>query len=121
MYRQSQDQIMAPYRSLIPARIEHMARTGRIPLTYMISTPPITNYVPTLSARLEDDRRLTHGARRCTRKLAEYTYRRDRHNLSAPSSLLIRPDSPQTFLWPPGSSGGQHCRVNELFQEKPMT
>jgi hypothetical protein len=41
--------------------------------------------------------------------------------MGAPSSLLNRPDSPQTFPWPPGSSGGQHYCVNELFQEKPMT
>ena len=31
-------------------------------------------YVPEMAARLEDDRNLTDGARRCARKLAEYTY-----------------------------------------------
>ncbi len=35
-------------------------------------------YVPEMAARLEDDRNLTDGARRCARKLAEYAYRRDR-------------------------------------------
>lgn len=35
-------------------------------------------YVPELAARLEDDRNLTDGARRCARKLAEETYRRNR-------------------------------------------
>jgi DNA-binding transcriptional ArsR family regulator len=40
-------------------------------------------YVPELSARIEDDRNLTDGARRCARKLAEYTYRRDRDSRTA--------------------------------------
>ena len=35
-------------------------------------------YVPELAARLEDDRNLTDGARRCARKLAEETYRHNR-------------------------------------------
>jgi len=35
-------------------------------------------YVPEMSARIEDDRNLTDGARRCARKLAEYMYRNDR-------------------------------------------
>jgi len=35
-------------------------------------------YVPELSARLEDDRNISDGARRCARKLAEETYRRNR-------------------------------------------
>jgi hypothetical protein len=35
-------------------------------------------YVPELAARLEDDRNITDGARRCARKLAEETYRRNR-------------------------------------------
>ena len=35
-------------------------------------------YVPELAARLEDDPNLTDGARRCARKLAEYTYRHAR-------------------------------------------
>lgn len=35
-------------------------------------------YVPELAARIEDDRNLTDGARRCARKLAEYIYRKNR-------------------------------------------
>src|ERR1035441_2305355 len=35
-------------------------------------------YVPEMAARLEDDRNLTDGARRCARKLAEYVYRPNR-------------------------------------------
>lgn len=35
-------------------------------------------YVPELSARLENDRNLTDGARRCARKIAELTYRSNR-------------------------------------------
>ncbi len=40
-------------------------------------------YVPELAARLEDDRNLTDGARRCARKLAEYIYRRNREGRAA--------------------------------------
>ena len=35
-------------------------------------------YVPEMAARIEDDRNLTDGARRCARKLAEYIYRKNR-------------------------------------------
>ncbi len=35
-------------------------------------------YVPELSARLENDRNVTDGARRCARKLAEIIYRQNR-------------------------------------------
>jgi DNA-binding transcriptional ArsR family regulator len=43
-------------------------------------TPPRDTdaYVPELAARIEDDRNLTDGARRCARKLAEYIYRKNR-------------------------------------------
>src|ERR1035441_2136224 len=40
-------------------------------------------YVPEMAARLEDDRNLTDGARRCARKLAEYIYRRNREGRAA--------------------------------------
>lgn len=40
-------------------------------------------YVPETAARLEDDRNLTDGARRCARKLAEYTYRNNREGRAA--------------------------------------
>ena len=35
-------------------------------------------YVPAISARLDNDRNLTDGARRCARKIMEETHRRDR-------------------------------------------
>ena len=40
-------------------------------------------YVPETAARLEDDRNLTDGARRCARKLAEYVYRTNRDSRTA--------------------------------------
>jgi hypothetical protein len=40
-------------------------------------------YVPEMAARVDDDRNLTDGARRCARKLAEYAYRRDREGRAA--------------------------------------
>ena len=42
--------------------------------------PPRENgaYVPELAARVDDDRNLTDGARRCARKIAELTYRGNR-------------------------------------------
>src|SRR5579859_6822655 len=40
-------------------------------------------YVPEMAARIENDRNLTDGARRCARKLTEYVYRRDRENRAA--------------------------------------
>lgn len=44
-----------------------------------LDPPPESGaYVPELAARLEDDRNLTDGARRCARKLAELTYRGNR-------------------------------------------
>lgn len=46
--------------------------------------PPRDNgaYVPELAAGIEDDRNLTDGARRCARKFAEETYRRNREGRS---------------------------------------
>ena len=40
-------------------------------------------YVPEMSARIEDDRNLTDGARRCARKIAEYVYRKNREGREA--------------------------------------
>ncbi|MCC7292863.1 MAG: hypothetical protein IT449_12450 [Phycisphaerales bacterium] len=47
--------------------------------------PPVDNgaYVPEMAARIEDDRNVTDGARRCARKLAEYTYRQNRESRAA--------------------------------------
>jgi hypothetical protein len=41
------------------------------------------SYVPELSARIENDPNLTDGARRCARKIAEYTYRHHRQDRQA--------------------------------------
>src|SRR5258707_9394703 len=35
-------------------------------------------YVPEMAARIDNDRNLTDGARRCARKLSEYVYRKNR-------------------------------------------
>ena len=40
-------------------------------------------YVPEMAARIEDDRNLTDGARRCARKLMEYVYRKNREGRAA--------------------------------------
>jgi len=40
-------------------------------------------YVPEMAARIDDDRNLTDGARRCARKLAEYIYKRNREGREA--------------------------------------
>lgn len=40
-------------------------------------------YVPEMAARIDNDRDLTDGARRCARKLAEYTYRKNRDGRAA--------------------------------------
>ncbi len=62
-------------------------QTGHYPRSHersRVPSPPDSGaYVPELAARLEDDRNLTDGARRCARKLAEYTYRNDRQGRAA--------------------------------------
>jgi hypothetical protein len=49
-------------------------------------------YVPELSARIDDDRNLTDGARRCARKIAELTYRsnRDGRALDVTVTYLVK-------------------------------
>lgn len=47
------------------------------------SPRPTAAYTPELASRIDDDRNLTDGARRCARKLAEYIYRRNRESRSA--------------------------------------
>ncbi|MFC3071600.1 helix-turn-helix domain-containing protein [Shinella pollutisoli] len=44
-------------------------------------------YVPELAARIEDDPNLCDGARRCARKLAELTYRRNREDRALPVTV----------------------------------
>ena len=40
-------------------------------------------YVPEMAARIDDDRNLTDGARRCARKIMEYAYRKNRESREA--------------------------------------
>jgi hypothetical protein len=40
--------------------------------------PPSDAYMPEMASRIDDDRNLTDGARRCGRKLAEFIYLRNR-------------------------------------------
>lgn len=49
--------------------------------------PDSRAYVPELSSRIEDDPNLTDGARRCARKLAELTYRRNRDERALPVTV----------------------------------
>ena len=64
------------------ARRKRSLQTGHRPRLYERPrfNPPSESgaYVPELAARLEDDRNLTDGARRCARKIAELTYRSNR-------------------------------------------
>jgi hypothetical protein len=111
MYRQTDQEIMADALRLLTERMQRMARDGVEPLTTATATAYTTPrsrrsvqschryalkgrrlyaapkdtgaYVPELSARLDDDPNLTDGARRCARKLAQYTYCRDREGRRA--------------------------------------
>jgi hypothetical protein len=71
---------------------ETRARSERSRRTCHIQAEPKTRhapprdsgaYVPEMAARVEDDRNLTDGARRCARKLMAYVYRRNRNGRSA--------------------------------------
>jgi hypothetical protein len=108
MYRQTEDEIMAAAGRLLTDRMERIKRDGLSTLAPArdytsprsrrslqschryklheptpVSRPKTKSYVPALSARLEDDRRITDGARRCARKIAQYTYLRDREGRTA--------------------------------------
>ncbi len=67
--------IKDPARQLRSLRCRHLP-TEEQPL----HAPPRESaaYVPEMAARIDDDRNLTDGARRCARKLTEYTYRKNR-------------------------------------------
>ena len=72
-----------------PVNAERRARSLRTCHRYSAKEPerrPVPKdsgaYVPELAARLEDDPHLCDGARRCARKLAEETYRRNREGRS---------------------------------------
>lgn len=78
--------IETPPRPMLPkAETERGQRSLNTCHRYAIAepvrkpSPPETRaYVPELSACIEDDPNLTDGARRCARKLAELTYRKNR-------------------------------------------
>jgi len=69
-----------PVRQLRSLRSCHLPAEER-----PLHAPPrdSATYVPELAARIDDDRNLTDGARRCARKLAEYTYRKNRDGRAA--------------------------------------
>jgi hypothetical protein len=60
-------------------------RTCWLPADHPEMPPPKPTgaYVPELAATLDNDARLTDGARRCARKLAEYVHVRDRDSQAA--------------------------------------
>jgi hypothetical protein len=69
-----------------PARRLRSLRSCHLPTEEQpLHAPPRDSgaYVPELAAGIDDDRNLTDGARRCARKLAEYTYRRNRDRRAA--------------------------------------
>jgi len=69
-----------------PARQLRSLRCCHLPAEEQpIHAPPRDSaaYVPEMAARVDDDRNLTDGARRCARKLAEYTYRKNRDRRTA--------------------------------------
>jgi hypothetical protein len=96
MYRPTEDQIMVMAQRALQGRIAENGARPPPPTVdpirrqrslqschrFTLDEPelhpmPKTNgYVPELAARLERDRNLCDGARRCARILAEYTYRR---------------------------------------------
>ena len=69
-----------------PARQLRSLRCCHLPAEEQpLHAPPRDSaaYVPEMAARIDDDRNLTDGARRCARKLAEYTYRKNRDGRAA--------------------------------------
>jgi hypothetical protein len=69
-----------------PARQSRSLRCCHLPAEEQpLHAPPRDSaaYVPEMAARIDDDRNLTDGARRCARKLAEYTYRKNREGRTA--------------------------------------
>ena len=70
----------APVRQLRSRRCCHLPAEPK-----PLRAPPRDSgaYVPEMAARIDDDRNLTDGARRCARKLAQYVYRRNREGRTA--------------------------------------
>jgi DNA-binding transcriptional ArsR family regulator len=78
-----------------PVRQLRSYRTCWLPAEETPLRPPPRDsgaYVPEMAARIEDDRNLTDGARRCARKIAEYVYRtnRDRRACEITVTYLMR-------------------------------
>ena len=78
-----------------PIRQQRSLRCCHLPAEEQpLHAPPRNSgaYVPELAARIDDDRNLTDGARRCARKLAEYIYRRNRegHTAEITVTYLVR-------------------------------
>ena len=74
-----------------PARQMRSLRSCHLPAKEQpLHAPPRDSaaYVPELAARIDDDRNLTDGARRCARKLAEYTYRKNRDRRTAEITVI---------------------------------
>ena len=83
----SADASPAPARKAIDAqrRARALQTCHRFALyehSIRVKAPNTGAYVPEMAARIEDDRDLTDGARRCARKLAELTYRANRSGRS---------------------------------------
>src|ERR1700687_5133555 len=69
-----------------PARQARSYRTCWLPADHPELAPPPCDsgaYVPEMAAAIDNDPNLTDGARRCARKLAEYTYRSARQARTA--------------------------------------
>ena len=69
-------------RHVDPVRRERSLRCCHLP-SYERPLLPVREtgaFVPEMSARIDDDPNLTDGARRCARKIAEYTYRHFRED-----------------------------------------
>ena len=69
-----------PIRQLRSLRCCHLPAADK-----PLPPPPRASgaYVPEMASAIDNDRRLTDGARRCARKLAEYTFMRNRDGLTA--------------------------------------
>ena len=76
-----------PSPAAIPATPKDQARRRRsLRFCHLPTEPKLRHapprdsgaYVPEMAARIEDDRNLTDGARRCARKLMEYCHRKSR-------------------------------------------
>lgn len=83
----AQKGISSEVPATIPADPTYLARRARSlrcchlpaePKPRIMAQRRTDAYMPEMAARIDDDRNLTDGARRCGRKLAEYIYRRNR-------------------------------------------